>query len=83
MGTIQYLSGLVIFAMGIVVLIKLFKREGVIKGILGIICMLYTFIWGWIHVKEEDLKTIMWIWTALWILGVILSIATFASNIAS
>jgi hypothetical protein len=79
MGTIQYLSGFVIFAMGIVVLIKLFKKEGVLKGILGLICMLYTFIWGWMHVKEENLQNVMYIWTGLWILGIVLSVISSVS----
>ncbi|MHC1781775.1 MAG: hypothetical protein AB9891_03245 [Anaerolineaceae bacterium] len=57
--------------MGIVVLIKLFQKEGVQKGILGIICMLCTYLWGWIHV--EDQKKIMYIWTGLIILGAFLT----------
>jgi len=79
MGAVQTISSLVIFAMGIVVLIKLFKKEGVLKGILGIICMLYTFIWGWMHHKEENLTTIMYIWSGLWLLGIILSAVAGAS----
>lgn len=74
MSAIQSISGLVVFAMGIVVLIHLFKREGVLKGILGIICMLYTFIWGWMHVKEENLKNVMYIWTGLIVVGMLLNI---------
>jgi hypothetical protein len=73
---LQSISGLVIFVVGLLVLIKLFKKEGVLKGILGLICMLYTFIWGWMHVKEENIKNLMYIWTALWILGVILSLVS-------
>ena len=33
----------------IIVLIKLFQNEGALKGILGLICWLYTFIWGWMN----------------------------------
>jgi drug/metabolite transporter (DMT)-like permease len=64
------------FVAGIVVLVQLFKKEGVWKGILGLICMLYTYIWGWMHVKDESLKlkTWMWIWTGAIILGIILSV---------
>lgn len=57
--------GILDFLIGIFVLVKLFKREGVLKGILGIICMLYTFIWGWIHVKDENLMVMMVIWTII------------------
>ena len=61
---------------GIVVLIRLFQKEGVLKGILGLICMLYTYIWGWMHVKDTslNLKTWMWIWTGAILLGIILNI---------
>jgi hypothetical protein len=79
MGAIQYISSVVIWVMGIVVLIRLFKKEGVLKGILGIICMLYTYIWGWMHVKDENLKNIMYIWTGLIVLGIILSLVTQSS----
>lgn len=44
MGTI---GSILIWISGIVVLVKLFQTEGLLKGILGLICMLYTFIWGW------------------------------------
>jgi hypothetical protein len=71
---------------GIAVLIKLFQKEGVLKGILGLICMLYTYIWGWMHVKDESLKlkTWMWIWTGAILLGVLLGyIGQVQANIAS
>lgn len=76
MGAIQSISGLVIFGVGIYVLVRLFQREGVLKGILGLICMLYTFVWGWMHAKEENLTKFMWAWTGLWALGVILNIVS-------
>lgn len=60
----------------IAVLIPLFQKEGVLKGILGIICGLYTYIWGWMHVKDESLKLKNWMyaWTAIIVLNIILSI---------
>jgi hypothetical protein len=77
-------SGLALVA-GIVVLVKLFQKEGVLKGILGLICMLYTYIWGWMHVKDESLniKTWMWIWTGAILLGIVLNVVgQVQSNIA-
>lgn len=73
MEVIQWIANVIIWVMGILVLIKLFQKEGVLKGILGIICMLYTFIWGWMHYKENDQKTVMMIWSGLIILGIILN----------
>ena len=57
----------------IMVLIKLFQKKGVGHGILGIICALYTFIWGWMSHKDQKITNIMMIWTALIIVGLILN----------
>ena len=52
--------GLIMF---IVVVIKLFKTEGAIKGILGIIFAIYPFIWGWVKHKELKITRVMVLWT--------------------
>ncbi len=71
--------GLVDLVLAIMVLVKLFQKEGVVKGILGIICMLYTFIWGWMKAKELQITNIMWGWTACIVVQVILSFIMQAS----
>jgi hypothetical protein len=48
----------------ILVLMKLFPAKGVGWGIFGIICGIYTFIWGWQNVELYNLKNIMIIWSA-------------------
>lgn len=58
----------------IIVLIKLFQQKGVLHGILGIICGLYTFIWGWIESARLNIKNIMLAWTALIIVGAVFSV---------
>lgn len=70
------IGSLIAFVAGIVVLIKLFQTEGVVKGILGFICMLYTYIWGWQHINQEELKikTWMYVWTGAIVLGIILNV---------
>lgn len=45
------------------VLIVLFSKAGVGLGILGIICSLFAFIWGWMKHKEYGLTKVMTIWT--------------------
>ena len=55
----------------VMVLIPLFKKEGAGLGILGIFCAIYTYIWGWINVKQFNLKNIMFAWTACIILSII------------
>jgi hypothetical protein len=74
-----FVVGLVDLVLAIMVLVKLFQKEGALKGILGIICMLYTFIWGWMKAKELQITNIMWGWTACIIIQIILSVIMQAS----
>jgi len=64
----------------IIVLIKLFQNEGALKGILGLICGLYTFIWGWMNATRLNIKTIMMAWTVLLILAIIINMMTGGFN---
>ena len=70
---LSYLVWLATLVLAIMVLIKLFQKEGVLKGILGIICLLYTFIWGWIKAKELQITNIMIGWTACIVVQIILN----------
>jgi hypothetical protein len=58
----------------IMVLVKLFQNEGALKGILGLICGLYTFIWGWMNANRLGIKNLMIIWTLLIILLIVLQV---------
>lgn len=60
---IYSLSSIVGFVCAIIVLIKLFQQKGVLHGILGIFCGIYTFIWGWMNAGSLNIKNIMIIWT--------------------
>lgn len=65
----------------IFVLTKLFPAEGVGKGIFGIICGIYTFVWGWQNKDKYDLDTVMKAWTACVVLNVVINmIARGQSN---
>ena len=57
----------------ILVLIKIFQNDGALKGILGLICGLFAFIWGWMNANRLGIKNIMMAWTVLLILYVIFS----------
>lgn len=70
------LSALVLF---IIVLVKLFQNEGVGKGILGIICSIYTFIWGWQNHKRLGITTVMTVWSILIVIGIILNVISQSS----
>ena len=72
MQSLVYLCELGGFVCFVIVLIKLFQQKGVLHGILGIICGLYTFIWGWIEAARLNIKNIMLIWTILIIASSIL-----------
>lgn len=58
----------------IIVLVRLFQENGVLHGILGLICGLYTFIWGWINASRLNIRNIMMIWTLLIVISIILSV---------
>lgn len=71
-GILAMLVALGCLVCAIIVLIKLFQNEGALKGILGLICGLYTFIWGWMNATKLGIKNIMLIWTVLLIIYMIL-----------
>ncbi len=74
LSILYFLVSLAALVLAILVLIKLFQKEGALKGILGIICMLYTFIWGWMNAKGLNITNLMWGWTACIIVMVILQL---------
>jgi len=55
MPILAKLVGLASLVPFIIVLIKLFQQKGVLHGILGILCALYTFIWGWINANTLNI----------------------------
>ena len=58
----------------ILVLIKIFQNDGALKGVLGLICSLFAFIWGWMNAGRLGIKNIMLAWTVLLILYAILAV---------
>ena len=47
----------------IMVLIKMFKNEKPLIAVLGILCSLWAFIWGWMKSGSLGLKNLMLVWT--------------------
>ena len=43
-------------------------------GILGILCGLYTFVWGWQNKEEYELEKVMPIWSFLILCNMVLSL---------
>lgn len=56
----------------IMVVIKMFQDAGPLHGILGIICGLYAFIWGWMNANRLGIRNIMMIWTVLILISIVL-----------
>lgn len=75
LGLLQFPVAIGSLVCAVIVLIKLFGDEGALKGILGIICGLYTYIWGWMNKDKHNLGKVMLIWTVLIILQVIIAVA--------
>ncbi len=75
----MFTIGIVILAAGaigslicwIMVLIKMFQNEKPLIGILGILCSLWAFIWGWMKSGTLGLKKTMMIWSACVVLTVV------------
>lgn len=55
-----------------IVLVKLFKNEGALKGILGFFCSIYTFIWGWMKHKQLGMTKLMATWSFLMVAGMVM-----------
>jgi tetratricopeptide (TPR) repeat protein len=87
MGIVWLVLGLILsiaqFVSFIIVLIKLFKTEGVLKGVLGLICGIYTFAWGWMKYKQLKLFKVMAVWTGTFVLYTVIQVALFASGAVS
>ena len=78
-----WLLALVAFVVQILVVIKMFQNAGALHGILGIICGLYAYIWGWMNSAKLNIRNLMIIWTALIILIIILNLVFGASMAAN
>lgn len=71
LGILAGIGNLICF---IIVLIKLFQQKGALHGILGLICGLYTFIWGWINATRLNIKNVMLAWTVLILLSIVFNV---------
>jgi hypothetical protein len=64
----------------IIVIIKMFKtQESPLMGILGILCGLWAFIWGWMNASKYGLGKIMKLWTLALVVSVIGNVIVSAS----
>jgi len=59
----------------IIVVVKMFQTAGAVQGIIGLICGIWAFIWGWMNAGKLGIKNIMLIWTVLILVYLVLTIA--------
>ena len=74
LGILALLCNVVSLVCLIIMVIPLFNEKGALHGILGIICGIYTFIWGWMNADRLGKKQIMIIWTIAIIAGIVLGV---------
>ena len=67
---LSYVTGLVCLVCWILVLVQMFK-EGALKGVLGLLCGLYAFIWGWMNAGRGGLRNVMLVWTIALLVGIV------------
>jgi len=73
LSALAAICGIVSLVCFIIMVIPLFKEKGALHGILGIICGIYTFIWGWMNAARLGKKQVMLIWTIALIATVVLN----------
>ena len=71
MQILSMLCGLGSLVCLILVVVKMYQNEGILKAILGFICGIYAFIWGWINAGRLGLKNLMLAWTVLILISIV------------
>jgi hypothetical protein len=72
MAALALIGSLISLVCLILTLIKMYPIEGLGKTLLGLICGIFAFIWGWQNVgKLAGHKNVMIAWTAGIALGLI------------
>lgn len=77
-------GGLITVVCFLLVLFQLWRTEGVSKGLLGLICSPYAFVWGWQNAKKLDVaarasgnseiyQLVMKVWTGALVLQALFS----------
>jgi len=64
----------------IMVLVKIFQSGSVGLGILGIICGLFAFIYGWMKADEYGIRNVMLTWSIAIAVDVVVQGAFVAMN---
>jgi hypothetical protein len=73
-GVLMMAVGIVQLVCWIMVLIKIFK-DNIALGIVGILCGLFAFIYGWVKVNEYGIKKMMLVWSLALVGYLVLGVA--------
>lgn len=68
---LYYLASLAALVCWILVLIQIFKRQQIALGVIGILCPIVAFVYGWIKAREWGIMNIMLGWTACIVLQIL------------
>jgi hypothetical protein len=67
---VSFIAGLGSLVCWIMTLIKLFTEEGVLQGIIGIVCGLYAFVMGFVRMQQWAHQKVMIAWSICMVLGI-------------
>jgi len=70
MNMLLSVAGVIIWVAGLWVVMIMFKRKGVLHGILGLLFIIYPFLWGLKNFGDKEVKKPM----TLWLVGIAVSI---------
>lgn len=76
------IAGLASLVCWIMTIIRMFKMEGALLGILSI-CGLIGFILGWVKVREHNSMKLMLVWTAAILVSIPMQIISSAAGIGA
>jgi hypothetical protein len=74
MQIVASIAGLGSLICWVIILVQMFQKDTVLKAILGIICGLWAFIWGWMNLEKHGQKTVMIVWSLCFVIGVIANV---------
>ena len=68
------IAGIASLVFWIIMLVKFFTNDMVLHGVIGIICSLWAFIYGWMKADELGARNIMMYWTIAIVAGIVLNV---------
>ena len=80
MMVLYWLLAVVNIVCWIMVLIQIFKHQQIALGIIGIICGIVAFVYGWVKANEWGIRNVMLAWTGSIVAQIIVAMIAGPSN---